>query len=328
MIELSGDMYEGGGQILRTSLAMSARSGRAFRIVRIRAGRKKPGLQPQHLAAVRLAQALCAAEVRGATPGSAELVFVPGALQSGDFHADIGTAGSITLLLQAVVWAAAAAPGPCLFNLRGGSDVAWSPPMDYLQQVTLPMLTLADWETLSLRRGFYPKGGGQWLFRLQPRPLEGPWDLTVKPQNWELAGRVVASQGLAEARVAERIRQAVLEGSGVDAEVCYVDSLDRGVACCLWARGGAIRLGATALGERGKPAEQVGREAAHELMTRLQRPQPIEEHLADQLIPLLALRKGRMRCQEISPHCLANMAVVEAFLDCHFRRDGDLLEVV
>jgi RNA 3'-terminal phosphate cyclase (GTP) len=329
MIELRGDIFEGGGQILRTALAMSARTGQAFRLTRIRAGRPRPGLQRQHLAAVSLAQQLCGAEVGHAVRDSTTLEFFPGSLKAGEFAVDIGSAGSLTLLLQAVVWAAAAAPGECTFDLKGGSDVPWSPPLDYLHQVTLPFLSdLVDIQTVKIRRGFNPKAGGRWQFRLTPRNFPGRLELTVKPGAWKVAGKVVAGQGLAAARVAERVRDSLLVrwGEEVRVDVEYAPTVDNSISCCLWAEGHRFRCGATGLGESGKPAERIGREVAERLLNRLARPEPVDEHLADQLIPLLALQGGRMLCQEITPHCLANMAVVDSFLGPSFAYAGKLIQ--
>ncbi len=322
MLKLSGDIHEGGGQILRTALALSARTGKAFQLRRIRAGRSRPGLQAQHLAAVRLAQQLCDARLEGASKGSQELSFRPGPLYSGDFAVDIGTAGSMTLLLQASFWALAACPGISTVEVKGGSDVAWSPPLDYIEQVTLPLYRqLADIETLESRRGFFPKGGGLWRFQVSPK-LPQELDLAGPPQWAEISARVVATVDMQERRVVERIQDR-LEVASFQGE--YVRSPSSGVALVLWTESGVLRCGATGLGEKGKSAERLAEETAALLHHRMAASEAVEEHLADQLIPLLALVGGRMHCQEISPHCLANLEVVEAFLGPRIHRRGKLL---
>jgi len=326
MIELSGDIHEGGGQILRTALALSARTGQAFRLKRIRAGRSRPGLQAQHLAAVRLAAQLCAARLSGDALHSGELTFEPGPLREGQFSIDIGTAGSMTLLLQATFWALAAAPGACEVEVRGGSDVSWSPPLDYLEQVTLPLYRhLAPIESLQSKRGFFPKGQGLWRFRTLPGGLTTPLDLASPPQWRGLAGRAVATRDLSERRVAERMAERAGAMLECEVEVEYARSASQGAVLTLWAEHECLRCGVGVLGEKGKSSEQVADQAVFRLREKMARSEPVEEYLADQLIPLLALVGGRMRCQELSPHCLANLEVVSAFLGQRIQRYGSLL---
>ena len=326
MIELSGDIHEGGGQILRTALALSARTGLAFRLTRIRAGRSRPGLQAQHLAAVRLAAQICGTRPQGDELHSSQLSFEPGPLREGNFQVDIGTAGSMTLLLQATFWALAAAPGECLVEVSGGSDVSWSPPLDYLEQVTLPLYRqLAPIETLQSKRGFFPRGQGLWRFRTRPGPITTPLDLAA-PAKWQnFGGRAVAARDLQERRVAERMAEragALLE---CEVQVEYAKSSSQGAVLTLWAEEERLRCGVGVLGEKGKSSEQVAEQAVYRLREKMGRTEPVEEYLADQLIPLLALVGGRMRCQELSPHCLANLEVVEAFLGPRIRRYDSLL---
>lgn len=326
MIELSGDIHEGGGQILRTALALSARTGQAFRLTRIRAGRSRPGLQAQHLAAVRLAAQLCDARLQGDALHSGELTFEPGGLKSGRFAVDIGTAGSMTLLLQATFWALAAAPGPCEIEVKGGSDVSWSPPLDFLEQVTLPLYRqLAPIETLEQRRGFFPKGQGLWRFRTEPGGLTTPLDLAAAPHWLQTGGRAVASRDLGERRVAERMAERAGAMLECPVEVEYAKSACPGAVLTLWAKDERLRCGVGVLGEKGKSSEQVAEQAVLRLREKMDRIEPVEEYLADQLIPLLALVGGRMRCQDLSPHCLANLEVVSAFLGPRIRRYGSLL---
>lgn len=321
MIHLSGDVHEGGGQILRTALALSARCGLPFTLERIRAGRKKPGLQAQHLACVRLAQQMCDAEVRHAELNSQRLEFYPDQVRAGEFDVDIGTAGSVTLLLQAALWAVS---GPCRFRLRGGTDVPFSPPLDYLLHVTLPCLGV-HLKTHTLKRAFNPKGGGEWIFEVEPATQR--LNLIDLPESWTLHANVVAARELAQARVGERVVDSLKAHLTGEFTWEYVDTRDVGVSCTAWAVGGECRQGATLLGERGKSSERLGQELAEQLLDRLSRPQPVDEHLADQLVPQLALQGGQLLCQEITPHVLANIAVVEAFLGPRIIREENLVTV-
>src|SRR3989449_5293090 len=162
MIEVDGGRSEGGGQLLRTALALSALTDTPVRVARIRAGRPTPGLAAQHVTAINAVAALCEAEVTNASLGASSIEFRPEELAAGRFSFDVGTAGSITLILQALVPVAAAAPGVVRLRLIGGTDVRWSPPIDYFNRVFLPLLRRlgahADVEVL--RRGYYPRGGG------------------------------------------------------------------------------------------------------------------------------------------------------------------------
>ncbi|MBS2036514.1 RNA 3'-phosphate cyclase [bacterium] len=326
MVELSGDIHEGGGQILRTALALSARTGQAFRLVRIRAGRARPGLQAQHLAAVRLAAQLCGARVQGDSLHSGQLIFEPGPLRPGLFSADIGTAGSMTLLLQASFWALAAMPESCEVEVRGGSDVQWAPPLDYLEHVTLPLYRqLAPIQSLQTTRGFFPKGQGRWRFRVSPSGLSRPLELAA-PARWDsIRGKAVAGRDLAERRVAERLAERASAMLQAEVQMEYVRSASQGAVLTLWAEDPRLNCGVGVLGEKGKSSEQVADHAVELLRAKMARKEPVEEYLADQLIPLLALVGGKLRCQELSPHCLANLEVVSAFLGPRIRNYGSLL---
>lgn len=325
MLQLSGDIHEGGGQILRTALALSARTGQPFQMKRIRAGRSRPGLQAQHLAAVRLAQQVGDARVEGAERGSQDLTFVPRGRGRGPFEVDIGTAGSMTLLLQCCFWALAALPEASEVRLRGGSDVSWSPPFDYLQQVTLPLYQrLAGLETLDLRRGFFPKGGGRWRFRVQPRPAGPALELGMS-QTWgPIQGRLVYTRGLASRDFLERARRAADQ---VDWQAEVAEAPGEGVVVVLWCASQGcpeLRLGASALSEKGKSLEAMVGEALADLQRRRQVPEPVEEHLTDQILPLLALLGGHFVSQEVTPHTLANLEVIQAFLGPVIHRQGNL----
>ena len=174
-LRLDGSHGEGGGQILRTALALSAMTGRAIRVEKIRAERKNPGLAAQHLTAVRALGTICGAEVGGDRIGSQELTFSPkSAPQSGDYLFDVsearegGSAGSATLLLQALVIPLASAEGDSTLTLRGGTHVAWSPPFDYVEDVFLPALSRMGWrvEAELMRWGWFPAGGGEMRVRI------------------------------------------------------------------------------------------------------------------------------------------------------------------
>ncbi|MGE0493649.1 MAG: RNA 3'-terminal phosphate cyclase [Vulcanimicrobiota bacterium] len=339
MIAIDGQYQEGGGQILRSSLAFSAITGKPFCIDKIRAGRKPPGLKAQHLAAVELVGSMCSAQVEGAHPGSTSLTFRPGRLVPGRYGLDVGTAGSVTLLLQAAMLPALFAGGRVELRLVGGTDVSWSPPADYMSQVVLPYFRALG----SIRehvgpRGFFPKGKGVLECQVEGRFASWqavqlpPLDLTRALVPTRIRVHSVSSADLEEREVARRQASSVcnqLADLSPQATFEAVKSRSTGSVVTIWAEGPEtdwpLRLGADRLGERGVPAERVGIKAAVAFRERLEQPAPVEENLADNLVPLLALAGGRIGCQVVSPHTLANIYVAEKFTERPIAVEGDEL---
>lgn len=331
MIDIDGSYGEGGGAILRQALGMAAWAGEAVRIRDIRAQRPKPGLAAQHLRAVEAAGALCGARVRGAGIGSTEVVFEPGQVKPGTFEVDIGTAGSAMLVLQTVLLPALTSPGRFDFRLIGGTDVPWSPPADYFAQVTLPALRRFGSGSVTVRRrGYYPKGGGEVEARLEGRSggLDQPLDLRSPVIARSIRGVSHAAERLRERRVAERQAEAANHllarlGCPVEIAVEYSASASLGSGLTLWteSQGGAL-LGGSALGARQMPAEEVGREAARQLMNEMEAGAAVDRHLADQLVPFLALAGGRIYTSGVSEHVRSNIYVAEKILGASFDIDG------
>lgn len=334
---------EGGGQILRTALALSVLTGRSFRAQRIRQNRPTPGLKPQHLSAIKALVRMSGAQARGAQAGAGEIEFMPGPLASGDHSLDIGTAGSITLLMQALLLPCLFSDGETTLTIRGGTDTRWSIPVDYFTHVILPIpRRLGRIEVTGMQRGFYPKGQGELKLRIRPgipaapskdidallrkvRRMSRGLDLISRCRPTAIRGVSAASEFLAKARVAERQAEsagAVL-GSGplVDIRTEYCRSASPGSVITLWTvdADGRSLVGADALGEKGKPAEEVGREAARRLMETLRTQAAVDVHLADNLIPLLALLGGAIKTARITDHIRANVYVCEQFLGMRFR---------
>lgn len=318
MGELDGS--DGGGQFVRTALAVSALKGDPVRIENVRGGRDDPGLKAQHLAVVETLAAISDADVSGAELGSERIAFDPGPVSGGRYAADIGTAGSVTLLFDALLPLAAHLEEPLSVIATGGTDVAWSPSMDYQRYVKLPLLWrfgLAATVEVN-RRGFYPEGGGRATLNLFPSEVE-PIDLSgsatddTNPRGIdsvrihsteaaELAGSDVARRQADAA--GERLDQAVEERVETTAE-----SPGPGSAMAIvLADGGLPRAGFTALGEPGKPAERVGEEAADGANRFLadeparEEPPAVDPCLADQFLPVLALAGGRYRTPVVTDH--------------------------
>ncbi len=332
LLVLDGSRGEGGGQMLRTALVWSLWTGTPFRMVNIRAGRRNPGLKAQHVTILEALRRLGPVSVKGAAVGSGVVEFLPAPLKGAEGTIDIGTAGSITLLLQTVLPAALRAEGSSRLRLVGGTDVAWSPPLDYFREVILaPARERA--KTLRIhegaRRGFYPKGGGEVTLEAEGWTSDAPpVQATERGDLLTLRILSVAAESLAERRVAER----QLEGArpelvrisrGCRGEARYSPSFSAGsVVTCVAEFGGGATLGASALGERGKAAEEVGREAADALVREVQSGACVDSYAADQMILWMALRGGGIRTSEVTRHTLTNIEVTEAFTGKLFTIEG------
>jgi len=336
MIELDGSHGEGGGAILRQALALSAATGKAFRITNIRKGRCNPGLAPQHLAGVNAAKNLCNAEVKGHAIGSTEISFKPDEVKGGRYKIDIGTAGSITLLLQSIMLPSIFSGKKLSFQITGGTDVKWSQPFDYFKFVFLPqMRRYADIEANLFKRGYFPKGGGEVKLTINGKYTSKddlPSILLTEQKNLlQIKGVSHASMDLEKPRVAERqAESARLELNElkipVDINHEYSNTYSTGSGLTLWAIYGdeeidlnnPVVLGADSLGDRGKKSEAVGREAADNLISMIKSNAAVDKYLIDQLIPFLALAGGLIKTSEITKHVKSNIYVAEKFLDAKF----------
>lgn len=331
MIEIDGSYGEGGGAILRQALGLAAFAGEPLRVTSIRAGREPPGLRPQHLKAVEAVAAVCGGEVTGAELGSLEVTLEPGRIQGGRFEFDIGTAGSVTLLLQALLVPCLCGGARFSFGLVGGTDVRWSPPADYLSNVTFPALRPFGRAELRVeRRGYYPKGGGRVEVVIESAgTVPSPLVLDRRARFAELRGRSHASAFLAEREVSERQAAAAREELArfevpVRVEVEYDETFSPGSGITLWTRGpGAAVQGGSALGARGVPAESVGGEAARALATEIEAGRAVDRYLADQLVPFLAVAGGSLTTSEITLHTRSNAYVAERILGTRFELDED-----
>ena len=327
MIEVDGGRGEGGGQLLRMALALSALTDTPVRVARIRAGRPTPGLAAQHVTAINAVAALCEAEVTGVSVGASSIEFRPGKLAAGRFSFDVGTAGSITLVLQALLPVAAAAPGAVRVRLIGGTDVRWSPPIDYFNRVFLTLLrrlgARADVEVL--RRGYYPRGGGIVEAVIEPTRSWSPLGKSERGEIERLRGIAHASN-LPE-DVPKRMRHAALRRlHGIpDVKVeerVYQgeEAVGQGGALVLWAESEAVLIGADSLAERGKRSERIGEEAATSLGAEIESQATLDVHAADQLLVYLARAGGPswFRVRSVSGHLETMMWLIPQFLPSRF----------
>jgi RNA 3'-terminal phosphate cyclase (ATP) len=332
MMEIDGSYGEGGGALLRVATALSAVTGRSIHISHIRANRPQTGLMPQHLAAVKAVSRLSQAAVKGLEIGSEEMEFHPQKIVGQNLTVDVKTAGSISLVLQAVMIPAMKADGPIKVTVRGGTDVRWSPMTDYLKNVTLPLLGLMGYQAhLEIeRRGYYPRGGGLVHLMITPTPKLHGLKLTQL--------RVKGIRGVSHAtRLPSHVAQRQADGArkilaahGYDADIkveVNQDALGPGSGIVLWSEGQG-RVGGSALGERGKPAEKVGEEAARELLFHLGRDAPLDRYLSDQIIPYLALAgDSRVKVAQITPHTQTNIHVAQILTGTPFHLEDGLIWV-
>jgi len=337
MIEIEGSYGEGGGALLRVATALAAFTGRSIHLDHIRANRPQTGLMPQHLHAVKAIGQLSQAHMKGLEIGSEEIEFHPGKIEGQDITVDVKTAGSISLVLQAIMIPAVKADSPFRVTVRGGTDVRWSPLMDYLKNVTLPLLGLMGYQAhLEIeRRGYYPRGGGQVEMMITPTPQLEPLTLTqLRVKRIRGVSHATRLPGHVARRQADGARK-ILGDEGYDIDIrveVNQDALGPGSGIVLWSEGQG-RVGGSALGERGKRAEKVGEDAARELLFHLERDAPLDSHLSDQIIPYLALAgDSRVKVAQITPHTLTNIHVAEEITRACFsvqeNRDGSALIMV
>lgn len=333
MIEIDGSRGEGGGQILRTSLALSMITKQPLRMRRIRAGRAKPGLQRQHLACVEAAAKLCNGQVSGAEVGSQELELVPSDSCSEHLTIDIGTAGSTTLVVQTILVPALAMGHALNATVIGGTHNPMAPPFEFLDRVFLPHLrAMGAHVQLTLDKyGVFPGGGGKLTLVVRPTSKLTPIAVVeAGPITGKRASVILARL---PTHVADRELAIVRERFKIPPEDCQVHDVRGGPANVLMIeieRAGSREV-VTAHGEKGIRAELVAERACNEMDRYVDANVPVGEHLADQLLlPMALAGGGRFRARgPLSQHAMTNIDTINAFIDVPIRVDerGEVVEV-
>jgi RNA 3'-terminal phosphate cyclase (ATP) len=333
MIEIDGSIGEGGGQMLRTSLAIALATRQAFRITNIRARRPKPGLRAQHLAALQAAAKISQAEVLGASLGSQNVTFRPKAIRSGQYRFDIGTAGSTSLVFQTILIPLCMADEASQTTITGGTHVRWSPSFHYLSWHWLSFMERIGFEVeVALdQAGYYPKGGGRISATLFPSGARSSVHLLER-------GRLVGVQGLSMAsnlpmhviqrQKSQAIRRLEDLNCHIGIDVNSLPARAKGSALILLAKFEHSQVCYFGLGERGKPAEKVADEAVDSLLAFLRTDGAVDEYLADQLLLPLSLADGssEFRTARVTQHLLTNATVLQAFLRVEIGIQGNLGE--
>lgn len=323
-IVIDGSEGEGGGQVLRSSLSLSAWTGRPFRIEQIRGRRKRPGLLRQHLTAVRATAELCGAEVSGDELNGTTLEFRPGAVRHGDYAFKIGSAGSTTLVLQTVLLPLLRADGPSRVVIEGGTHNPLAPPFPFLRDTFLPVLARMGVRAhVTLERpGFHPAGGGRLVAELEPVAHWQRLELLTRGAHRATRAHALVSE-LPES-IATREIAALREALDLPREVCTTERLEDGFGPGNLLRaqveGEALTETFTCVGEHGVSAESVGKRVATQVRRYLASDAPVGEHLADQLLLYLAAGEGgAFRTLPLSRHAETNVQVIQRFLDVEIR---------
>ena len=355
MIELDGSHGEAGGSICRVALALSTITHQPFEITNIRKRRLQSGLKHQHLFCIKALEKLCSAKANGAFLGSTSLQYFPGKIEGKTIDIDIQTAGSISLFLQAVLLPSMFADKPVRLNVIGGTDGKFAAPIDYFNNVFLPQLQkFAGIECRLIKRGYYPKGNGKVQIKIDPiykisdftdfneffanlKKNAPKINLTEQGNLIQIKGISHASSDLQNANVAERQAKAAEIALSkykypINIQISYSETLSPGSGITLWAIFSTkkdeidiknpIRLGVDALGEKGKKAEIVGKEAAQNLINEIESKAPVDMHLADQVLSLMALiSNSKIKTSKLTNHAKTNIYAIEKFLGKTFSID-------
>jgi RNA 3'-phosphate cyclase len=342
MIEIDGS--DGGGQMLRTAIALSTCTDRPFKMVNIRKTRPSPGLKNQHLECLNAMQKLSDCKIGDAFLGSETITFIPGKFKGGKKSIDIGTADSITLLMQSILLPSIFFKKRTKLEIIGGTDVSWSPSIDYFKEVLVPFLRpFANINVTVKKRGYYPAGQGivEILIKPNSEEIKPIFDLTRKRKLLHVKGISHCSLDLEKAKVAERQARGVkMRLSKLPCNIAihteYCNTVSTGSGITLWAYSSdepdvmefPIVVGSDMLGEKGIHAEEIGKRCAENLMKFIESKGVIDIHLTDQILPFLSLNRGsKFLSEHITEHTINNALIIEKFLDLKIKITDNLISI-
>jgi RNA 3'-terminal phosphate cyclase (ATP) len=324
---VDGSTGEGGGQVLRTSLTLACITGKNLHIENIRAARRNPGLARQHLSCVQAACEICNGQCRGATLSSQVLDFQPGAIRSGDFSFDIGSAGSASLVIQTILPALFLADGPSTVAVTGGTHNPWAPPFDFLRETFLPAIASAGFaaDCTLVKHGFFPAGGGRIAFDIRPwrKDAGRGIDFCEQPRNMQIHARIYTAK--LPSHIAERQRILLLQGNLKIENIEHVEVTDSdGPGNCVMLRLCGDRTTVfTAFGQKGKPSDKVVGEVTSLAEDFIRSGSAVDRFLADQLLIYMAvLKSGTYTTNDLSTHLSTNIETIKKFLPVNFETEN------
>ncbi|MEM5792898.1 MAG: RNA 3'-terminal phosphate cyclase [Candidatus Aenigmatarchaeota archaeon] len=336
MIEIDGSI--GGGQVLRTAIGLSALTNEPVKITNIRTNRReaKPGLRPQHLMGIKVVAEFCDAVVHGLKEGSTTVQFTPQGFEVKSKKIDIGTAGSVTLLIQTLLPILIFNEKPVTLEIKGGTEVSWSPTVQYYKNVTFPLLKKlgASLDIEIVKHGYYPKGGGVVKVSSKPTNKLRAW---VCKSRGEILNLYIDSfcgsflKGVAKEQCESALKVFQFHYPDKKVSVVYGESQtpSSGSSCTCYALCENSILGASSLGERGFMGEKIGESAAEELVTSLKTGACLDKYMADQILPFLALAHGEssITIEGATDHFITNIQVIEKMLPVKFNVKGNEVSV-
>ena len=320
MLQIDGSYGEGGGQIVRYAIALSVLTKKPVEIFNIRKKRPNPGLRPQHHAAISCMKSLCNAETEGLSIGSLKLKFSPEKVQSAEYKFDIGTAGSIILVFQACILSSLQTTGPITIKLTGGTDVKWAPSWDYFTHVFLPLIQKmgVTIDANLMKRGYYPKGGGEAVLTIHPIEKLKPLQLKEKQEFNEIKG-IIHIANLPD-HISKRMKHAAMKVAVKNnlkscIEIDKAASFSSGTGITVWSKSDSAVLGSTVLGEKGVTSEKIGENAANQLIKEIKSGSTIDTYAIDQILPYMIIAKDETVCRvrELSNHTKTNMWLAHQF---------------
>jgi RNA 3'-terminal phosphate cyclase (ATP) len=325
MLSIDGSYGEGGGQIVRTAVALSVLTNQPVEIRNIRAGRSNPGLRPQHYTAICCIRDICDAEVEGLSVHSTNLQFTPHYIKPGTYTFDVGTAGSMILVFQACLLSVFHASAPLTINLRGGTDVRWAPSWDYFTHVFLPLINKMGIKTdvTLIRRGYYPTGGGEAQLTIHPVERLLLYSADEQQKFTEIDG-IIHIANLPD-HIGTRMKHAAMrkvlkQNLRSTIQIDAAPSSSSGTGITLWSTSESTILGSTVLGEKTMSAETVGQTAANQLIKEITSGATVDRYAIDQILPYLAIAPKGSSCliREMSNHTKTNMSLIQQFFNVNF----------
>lgn len=327
MIKIDGSYGEGGGQIFRTAIGLSVLTEKPVEIFNIRKNRPNSGIKPQHYSSINIVKKMCDAEVEGLDISSKKIVFKPGKIKAGKFEFDIGTAGSITLAFQSVILSCLNSDKKNTIKLIGGTDVKWSPSWDFFTNVFLKLIRKMGVcvEPKLIKRGYYPKGGGEAEITIHKVSKIDPF-VVNKKQDFSKINGIINISKLPD-HIFKRIKRTILKETTkkdimTSIDVDKYDSFSPGVGVTLFSETKNTVTGSSVIGEKGVTSEEVAKKASNRILNDIESNATVDVYAFDQIIPYIALAcengESEIIARKISNHAETNMWLVKKFLDVEF----------